>query len=148
MHFRGSIATYTCATCVDGNVNAHRVNHHPQVGRSVPKAANETDVSFKSRTITLPQQGVAANKASTAALTARNQSLKVCAWGVGGVFLHLLPAFFTSYMLALPVSCHQHNHNHSYEHPQPLPPSSIINIINHQHHQRHQHHNHTSTGSV
>lgn len=48
-----------------------------QVGRSVPKGANETDVSFKARSITLPQQGVAQDKASAAALTAKNQSVKV-----------------------------------------------------------------------
>lgn len=51
--------------------------HNTQVGRSVPKGANETDVSFKARSIMLPQQGVAQDKSSAAALNAKNQSIKV-----------------------------------------------------------------------
>lgn len=63
---------------IDAAVAAHgRSQTCTQVGRSVPKGANETDVTFKARSITLPQQGVAQDRSSTAALTAKNQSVKV-----------------------------------------------------------------------
>ena len=55
-------------------VDFRRVKH--KVGKKLPKAQNETDTSFKSRSITLPEQSALQDKAG-AAVTHRNLTLKV-----------------------------------------------------------------------
>lgn len=61
-------------------VDFRRVKH--KVGKKLPRAQNETDTSFKSRSINLPDQSVLADK-SGAAVTSRNLTLKVRAGGPG-----------------------------------------------------------------
>lgn len=66
-------------------VDFRRVKH--KVGKKLPKAQNQTDTSFKSRSITLPEQSLNQDK-SGAAVTHRNLTLKVggCAraWAPAG----------------------------------------------------------------
>ncbi|GAB4823624.1 hypothetical protein N2152v2_010670 [Parachlorella kessleri] len=54
-------------------VDFRRVKH--KVGKKLPKAQNETDTSFKSRSITLPEQSALQDKTG-AAVTHRNLTLK------------------------------------------------------------------------
>ncbi len=61
---------------------------HPQVGKALPRAQNDTSVAFRSKAITLPGQSVNADR-SGAAVSSHNLTLKVrtemkhyvdCAW--------------------------------------------------------------------
>jgi pre-rRNA-processing protein IPI1 len=68
-------------------IDFKRVKH--KVGKKLPKAQNETDTSFKARSINLPSQGLAEDKEGVAT-NSQNLTLKVCAdwwwrttaWGV------------------------------------------------------------------
>ena len=51
-----------------------RVRH--KVGKKLPRAQNQTDTNFKSRSISMPEQSVGADKGG-AAVTHRNLTLKV-----------------------------------------------------------------------
>eukprot|EP00887_Chlorella_sp_A99_P000463 scaffold17.g463.t1 len=55
-------------------VDFKRVKH--RVGKKLPRAQNQTDTTFKSRSISLPQQSVAVDKGG-AAVTHRNLTLKL-----------------------------------------------------------------------
>jgi hypothetical protein len=55
-------------------VDFKRVKH--KVGKKLPKAANETRTDFKSRSINLPSQNIAADK-DEAVLASRNLTLTV-----------------------------------------------------------------------
>lgn len=61
----------------------------PQVGKKLPRAQNQTDTSFKSRTISLAEQSVAADKGGQA-VTTRNLTLKASLGLVFAVFLSVL----------------------------------------------------------
>lgn len=53
-----------------------------KVGKKLPRAANATDTSFRSRSIALPEQSVLQDKAG-AAVTSRNLTLKARRGGPG-----------------------------------------------------------------
>jgi pre-rRNA-processing protein IPI1 len=76
-------------------VDFKRAKH--RVGKKLPRAQNATDTSFKSRTLSLAEQSVAADKEGQA-VTGRNLTLKAssswspgrilrwvwpCCWGLG-----------------------------------------------------------------
>ena len=55
-------------------IDFKRAKH--KVGKKLPRSQNETDVSFRSRAVTLPGQSVAEDRAGVA-VSGRNLSLKV-----------------------------------------------------------------------
>lgn len=60
--------------------NHQGIRHHDgivQVGKTLPRAQNDTSVAFKAKAITLPGQSVAADRAG-AAVSSHNLTLKVC----------------------------------------------------------------------
>ncbi len=57
-------------------VDFKRVKH--KVGKKLPRARNETDTDFKSRSINLPNQAALREDRSEAAVNYQNLTLKVC----------------------------------------------------------------------